>query len=180
MAATSAPDVARLAAARAVESYIAKPPENAIGALNRIATNKVAGPNLSETFGAGAADTYREAIRNEMRRANTAKFLDSGSNSATFRRADADAAVGVPNLKLHPLGLLNSVWSKVARGSALTDTEKEAIARVGTSTVGGPEGLDLDQFTALGTPVSDLLGQVGLLGAPAGAEGAARYRRDAY
>ena len=146
-----AADVARLgpdaqtfvgvSSARALEDAIGRPAEGATGVLNRIGTGTNTGRNLETAYGSKAASGYRQSVNQMRDQLNNARFINPNTNSQSAGRLFDSALVDLPEMPKSMLGVLNAVWRAVQRGSTLTGAEREALVKIATSKIQGPEAV---------------------------------------
>lgn len=130
---------AGIGARQAMTDAIGAQPTGATGVLNRISGATNMGEKLAATYGNDAAQSYQGAIGDMTAQLRNARFIDSGSNSATAGRlADDDSIIGHVPLTAH--GMLASGINKIRSMSTLTDAEREALVRTGVTQ--DPEALD--------------------------------------
>jgi hypothetical protein len=114
---------------QAIVRGIQSPKAGATGFLNTLGSSTQDIENLGTTFGPETAANFQKGIRDEVQRANNARFIDPGSGSETFSRLQ-DAGV-IDKLPLGgKLDFFKWALDWVKRGGALTDAEREAIARI--------------------------------------------------
>lgn len=112
------------------------PTEGAKGTINRVATSTNQGRNLEATFGADQASTYRAGLKDLATQGRNADFINPNTGSQTAGRL-ADLGLVEPadmhQIRLTPFHMVLEAVNKVRRGAMLTDAEREAITRIGTS-----------------------------------------------
>jgi hypothetical protein len=108
---------------QALVNALGAPTENAVGALNKIATSTNQGQNLAAQYGQDAADAYRAGLGAEADRMTNANYMAPNSNSATAgRQADAHS-FSIHGAMDALKGLLN--------GPDLTDAERQVMVQGG-------------------------------------------------
>lgn len=116
---------------QALLDAIERPAQGSTGTLNRIATSQQQGENLGATFGQPAADRLRAGIGNEIGRLRNARFVSPNTGSQTALRADELGLVdAIPTSRL---GILSHAVTALRNGLTLTDAQRAAIVRLGTS-----------------------------------------------
>lgn len=152
-------DLSRLGGARSIQDAIERPAEGATGVLNRLATSKRMGRNLSAAYGAEPAADYQSAIGNEVDRLRNARFIDPGNGSQTALRVEDSGLVDVPHPS--PAGLAFFALTKVLQGLTLTDEERHALVQLGTS--GAGDALDKIDFSRIAPQSQRALPLAGIL-----------------
>lgn len=121
----------RVGARQELLDSIRSPAAGQTGVLNRLASGTDVGENLSNTFGLGRTQVFREAIRNEVQRLRNANFVSPESGSQTqLRLADEGLLAGIPT---SVRSLMSTIADKFFRGVSLTPAERAEIVRLGTS-----------------------------------------------
>lgn len=137
---------AQIGAARAIEGAVGRPTEGATGILNRLSSSTNSGRNLETLFGPEEAARYQEAIGNEVSRLGNARFINPNMDSQTAGRLADEALVEMPPMS--KTGMLLGAVRAIQRGATLTDVEREAIVRMGTSGNLPPEQQSLFKMIA--------------------------------
>lgn len=115
---------------------IGRPTEGSTGLLNKIASSPNFDAKLSQTFGDAAAP-YQQAIGNEVKRVQNARFVDPtiGSKSA-INLEDGKAGNDLVDFAMDPAKTLaRGAIQKLKDGMTMTDAERQAIVDLGTSQV---------------------------------------------
>jgi hypothetical protein len=146
---------------------IERPAAGATGALNRIASAPQQTENLTATFGQPTAQRYQQSIGNEISRLRNARGISPNTGSQTALRSEEMALVDALPFG-QKAGAVAWVVDKMRRGLSLTEAEKEAIVRLGTTEA------DLRRVIASTPPRTSALAvaQRLLITAPAAAAGA--------
>lgn len=131
----------RVGATRSLEDQIGRAKEGGVGVLNTISGQSNTGRNLANTFGDDAAADYRQSIGQMVDQTNNARFINPNTNSQSAGRLFDSALVDLPEMPKSMLGVLNAVWRAVQRGSTLTGAEREALVKIATSKIQGPEAV---------------------------------------
>lgn len=109
---------------------ISRPAEGATGVLNRISTSDAQRRNLAATFGDQTAADYQTGIGNEISRVRNSRFISPNTGSQTeLRLQDA----GLLELPISKVGIIAHAWDKIKSASTLTEAERNALVRLGTS-----------------------------------------------
>ena len=111
---------------------IERPAAGSTGALNRIASAPQQGENLAATFGQPTAQRYQAGISNEISRLRNARGISPNTGSQTALRAEEMAVLDVLPFG-QKAGMVARAFDMLKRGLSLTEAEKEAIVRLGTS-----------------------------------------------
>lgn len=121
----------QIGARQAITDAVEAPAAGQTGVLTKLATGNRATANLANTFGAGPAGQFQEAVRNEVSRLRNANFISPETGSQTqLRGVDEGLVGGIPT----SIGsFVSKIADKVLRGTQLTAAEREAIVRLGTS-----------------------------------------------
>lgn len=106
--------------------------DGATGAAKTISQSSRATQNLGQTFGQERAGRYQAALGHEVHRVQNADFISPNTGSQTqLREGDQSLLAQVPTSKTE---LLTRVIDTLrGRGATLTDAERAAIVRLGTS-----------------------------------------------
>lgn len=111
---------------------IEHPAAGSTGGLGRIASAPEQGENLAATFGPQVAQRYQGSMANEIARLRNARNIAPSTGAQTALRAEEMAG-----LEMLPFGskanMIARAFDMVRRGLSLTEAEKEAIVRLGTS-----------------------------------------------
>ncbi len=118
---------------QSITDAIQRPAEGSTGTLNRLATSNQQTQNLATTFGPDAANRFQVAISREARRLSKARQISPNTGSQTALRTQDEALV---NVVMGQGGYLRAFadWIRGAT-STLTNAEREAVVRLGTSEV---------------------------------------------
>lgn len=117
---------------QAIIDAIQRPAEGSTGALNRLSTSEQQRQNLTTSFGPDVASRFQAGISNEARRLQNARFISPNTGSQTaLRTADASLVESLPIEG--KVGLIKTIWNTIRQGDILSDAEREAIVRLGTS-----------------------------------------------
>lgn len=115
---------------QALTNAISRPAEGATGVLNRIATSDAQSRNLAATFGNQAAQDYQTGIGNEVSRVANSRFISPNTGSQTEPRLQDAGLLDIPVSKA---GLIGHVWDKIKSSAQLTEQERTALVRMGTT-----------------------------------------------
>ena len=119
----------RLGGARELEGVLGRPTENATGAINRISSSTNTGRNLSTLFGDEEAQSYQQALANEVKRLENARSIDPGQNSRTALNLEDAGNIQKPTIG----NMVSGIIQKIRNGATLTDEEAEVLVKLGTS-----------------------------------------------
>ena len=111
---------------------IERPAAGSTGALNRIASSTQQGENLAATFGQPTAQRYQQSIGNEISRLRNARGISPTTGSQTALRSEEMALVDALPFG-QKAGMVARAIDLLKRGLSLTEAEKEAIVRLGTT-----------------------------------------------
>jgi hypothetical protein len=111
---------------------IERPAAGATGALNRIASAPQQTENLTATFGQPTAQRYQQSIGNEISRLRNARGISPNTGSQTALRSEEMALVDALPFG-QKAGMVAKALDLLKRGLSLTEAEKEAIVRLGTT-----------------------------------------------
>lgn len=111
---------------------VEKPAQGAIGPVNRIGSAPQQTENLTRTFGPDVANRYQGGMRNELQRLQNARSIAPGTGSQTALRAEEVAVLEALPFG-QKAGMVARAFDMLKRGLSLTEAEKEAIVRLGTS-----------------------------------------------
>lgn len=125
-----APRAAGIGYRQAITDAISRPAEGATGVLNRLATSDANTRNLSATFGDQAARDFQAGIGNEADRVRNARFISPNTGSQTALRTEDAALV---DLAAPHLNLVQRAIDLIKAGTQLTDQERTALVRLGTT-----------------------------------------------
>jgi hypothetical protein len=115
---------------QALTDAIQRPAEGATGVLNRISTSNAQGQNLEATFGPNAARDYQTGVGNEVDRLKNARFINPNTGSQTALRIQEAGLVDIPT---SGVGIVARIFDTIRRGGALTDQERTALVKLGTT-----------------------------------------------
>lgn len=118
---------------QSITDAIQRPAEGSTGTLNRLSTSNQQTQNLTATFGPEAAQRFQSAISREARRLQKARQISPNTGSQTQLRTIDEALVNVVTGQ----GGYFRAFADWIRGatSTLTQAEREAVVRLGTSEV---------------------------------------------
>lgn len=125
-----APQAAGIGYRQALTDAISRPAEGATGILNRVSTSTAQTRNLAATYGQSAAKDYQTGVGNEIDRISNSRFISPNAGSQTQPRAE-DA--GLIDLPLSTHGIIAHIWDRVKSGAQLTEQERTALVRMGTT-----------------------------------------------
>lgn len=114
----------------AITEAIGAPTEGATGVLNRLANSNNQTLNLTATYGPEAARDFQTGIGNEISRVRNSRFISPNTGSQTELRLQDSGLLDIPTSKV---GLIGHVWDKIKSSSQLTEQERNALVRMGTS-----------------------------------------------
>lgn len=116
----------------AIVAGIERPAEGSTGFLNTLATSNRNTENLTQTFGAPAAERFQAGIGNEAARLQNARGITAGSGSQTEGRLADRALVDVASGNAH--GIIRTIIDQLRTGAtALTARERNELVRLGTT-----------------------------------------------
>lgn len=106
--------------------------DGATGAAKTLSQSARATANLGQTFGEAPAARYQAALGHEVSRVQNADFISPNTGSQTALRSGDDSLIAqIPTNKVEFLGKI--IDTLRGRGATLTDAERAAIVRIGTS-----------------------------------------------
>lgn len=106
--------------------------DGATGPAKTLSQSSRATQNLAQTFGEARAGRYQTALGHEVSRVQNADFISPNTGSQTaLRTGDESLAASIPTSKVEFLGKI--IDTLRGRGATLTDAERAAIVRIGTS-----------------------------------------------
>jgi hypothetical protein len=133
-ASPEAQGAAQTGAIQAITDGFANPAQGSTGALNRVATATAMKEKLGAAFGDDQADTYRQALANELQKVGDARYVSPNTGSQTFHKLE-DVGLIDPT-KLSPHHMVLSALSNLLKGAGLNDAERGGIVDLG---LGAPE-----------------------------------------
>lgn len=117
---------------QALVDKLSAPSAGFTSAAKNIATSDQDTANLASTFGPEKGAQYQAAVGNEVKRVGNADFVSPNTGSQTaLRTDDTGLLASVPLSKTELLGKI--IDTLRGRGATLTDAERTAIVRLGTS-----------------------------------------------
>lgn len=107
------------------------PTAGATGFLNRLANSTEQTDNLAAHYGQPAGSQFQQGIANEIARINNARFITPSSGSQTAGRLQDSGLLSlIPTSKA---GLIAHAMDALRNGLTLTESQRQAIVRLGTS-----------------------------------------------
>lgn len=117
---------------QAIVDAIEAPADGSTGVLNKLATSNRSTRNLEASFGPEAGQRFQAAVEREARRLQKGRQIEPNSGSQTQLRTMDEALVNVVTNGGYLRAFVD--WVRGAT-STLTQAEREAVVRLGTSEV---------------------------------------------
>lgn len=117
---------------QAIIDAVQHPSAGQTGVLNSISSMDST-KNLATSFGAPAAESYQQAIAQNIAKLKVANSVLPGAGSKTAGALMDQSMVQMPTIPRGSVGRLKAIWDVIKEGSQLTPEEHTEIVRLGLS-----------------------------------------------